>query len=81
MNRIAGIISRIRGSRKEDALLSLAALLLFLIALGYTIFAVRSLAKRTAAAFGRSEPPATAEIKFEIEKLEPLIEAGKLERR
>lgn len=78
MNRLRAIMSRMRGSRKEDAILSLAAALLFLLAIGYTIFAVRSLARRTAAAFGRSEPPGTAEVTFDFEKIEPLIRAGKI---
>ena len=74
-------ILRISDPKQQDLLLSTAALLLFLITIGYTVLAVRLLAKRTAAAFGRNESPRTAEVSFEIEKLEPLIEAGKIERR
>lgn len=80
MNKVKDIF-RISSPRKLDLLLFAAATLLFLIAIGYAVFAVRSLAARAAAAFLRSEPPPAPGATFEFDKLEPLIEAGKIERQ
>ena len=57
------------------------AVLLFFVAVGYTVYALTFLARNLNAAFTRDQGLPGAATKFNFEALEPLIAAGKLERR
>lgn len=53
---------------------------LLLLAIGYTVLALRLLARGAAALTREPAPPAGAEARFRLDELEPLIESGKLDR-
>ncbi len=65
---------------KQDILAWSASIILLFFALGYTVYAVRFLARTLNQALDTSSQGARPIVRFEFDKLEPLFVSGKLQR-
>lgn len=71
---------RLFSKQTRDAFFFAGGLLLLLIAVGYTVYAVRFLIRTIDASFAGPSETTLPQTRFETERLEPLFESGKLKR-
>ncbi len=66
--------------RKREILFWIITALLFLGAVGYTVYAIGFVARRVNEALSRETGPGAPIPHFDFNALEPLIKSGKLQR-